>query len=54
MMVNAAALGGAAVSDLPNDKGLTFLIVVLSVAIAAMLLKKVIVAFGDVRTAPTL
>lgn len=48
-MLGAPALGPGAVSDLPGDRGLTFLIVVLSVAIAAMLLKKVVVAFGDVR-----
>jgi hypothetical protein len=48
-MMGAPALGPGAVSDLPGDRGLTFLIVVLSVAIAAMLLKKVVVAFGDVR-----
>lgn len=44
----APGLGHAGVSDLPADRGLTFLIVVLSVAIAAMLLKKVVVAFGVV------
>jgi hypothetical protein len=48
-MMGAPALGPGAVSDLPADRGLTFLIVVLSVAIAAVLLKKVVVAFGDVR-----
>jgi len=47
----AAALGPGAVSDMPGDRGLTFLIVVLSVAIVAMLLKKVVVAFGDIRPA---
>lgn len=46
--MTAPGLGHAGVSDLPADRGLTFLIVVLSVAIAAMLLKKVVVAFGVV------
>jgi hypothetical protein len=48
VVMAAPGLAGG-VSDGPADRGLTFLIVVLSVAIAAMLLKKVIVAFGDVR-----
>jgi hypothetical protein len=46
--MTAPGLDHAGVSDLPADRGLTFLIVVLSVAIAAMLLKKVVVAFGVV------
>uniref|UniRef100_A0A383WFP1 UBC core domain-containing protein n=1 Tax=Tetradesmus obliquus TaxID=3088 RepID=A0A383WFP1_TETOB len=48
-----AAAGGGAVGsrpgELPADRGLTFLAVVLSVAIAAMLLKKVMTAMGGYR-----
>ncbi|KAF6254292.1 ubiquitin-conjugating enzyme/RWD-like protein [Scenedesmus sp. NREL 46B-D3] len=51
--VSAAAGGGGAVGsrpgELPGDRGLTFLAVVLSVAIAAMLLKKVMTAMSGYR-----
>lgn len=44
-----AAVGSSRPGELPGDRGLTFLIVVLSVAIAAMLLKKVMTAMVGYR-----
>eukprot|EP00879_Flechtneria_rotunda_P009371 GHRR01009811.1.p1 GENE.GHRR01009811.1~~GHRR01009811.1.p1 ORF type:complete len:303 (+),score=158.60 GHRR01009811.1:678-1586(+) len=45
----ASVAGNSQIGELPSDRGLTFLIVVLSVAIAAVLLKKVMTAMGHYR-----